>query len=237
MTAIDETTHLPLRIRECFAYVDAHDEEMKIQFARIAVLYQDVMLEMYGVTNAGDLRGLKNSTDANQRFYFLRRGLASVWEVKQAVDVLQQNKAFKRLKATMGTETRQTWEDAVNFFQAHGGDLRTWRNDQGGHFLAVAAKFAIDNVDVGLRDSLVVFKKGDGPGVGMPFAYQLVAVALTRYKREDEDFEQALTRIFGLMTQAHIQTVRVGQVLATEHLVKYVDADFSRSASPSASSS
>jgi len=220
MCEITKTTEYCINIKNTFSFTNEDEEKMQIQMARLSVLYQDILIELDGALEAAELKELRHSDESNRRFYFVRRGLGTTWEIKQAVDVLQMNKAFQGLKTTMRKENRDMWDDAVKFFQEHQGDLKRWRNDQGGHFTDVAAKFAIDNMPPELKGEIVVFKQGEGAGAMMPFSYQLVAVALSMYRSPDEDFQQHFDRMFGLMRDSHMHAVRIGHVIVGEHLLR-----------------
>lgn len=79
----------------------------------------------------------------------------------------------------------------MRFFQTNQRFLKDWRNDVGGHFLDGAAEYAIDNVHSDAVGTIEIYRRGSGADIKMPFAYELVAVALVKNrdaKTPEEDF-------------------------------------------------
>jgi hypothetical protein len=94
---IKSTTRVghPARV---FRYSDEDEKKMQVQFARICVLYDDLMLEYAGAEAEG-IKMLDGSGRDARRFYFVRRQLGTLSELRGAVAVLNANKAFQRRRA------------------------------------------------------------------------------------------------------------------------------------------
>src|SRR5262245_9665695 len=74
-------------VRGVFHYSDDDEKRMRVQVARIAVLYDDLMLEYDGAQE--DNIPLLDRTSVNaRRFYFVRRTLGTLMELKSAFVVL-----------------------------------------------------------------------------------------------------------------------------------------------------
>lgn len=79
-----------------FQYSDDDDDEkrMQVQFARVCVLYDDLMLEYAGA--AEDAIPILNGSGLNaRRFYFVRRQLGTLSELRGAIVVLNANKTSR----------------------------------------------------------------------------------------------------------------------------------------------
>jgi hypothetical protein len=192
---------------------------MMAQVARICVLYEDFMFEVNQIV--GGLGGQSSGyADIQRNFYFVRRAMATTWEMKQAVDVLGLNPVFKARKAKLGPRLVKTWDDAVRFFQQHQVVLKAFRNDYGGHFTDAAAKYAIENMPPQLQGKLVVFETEKGAGLEMPFAGQILAVGLVKDRPESQDYEQFLGSTFTLMVEAQGHALHVAHIIADEFFLK-----------------
>ncbi len=98
--------------------------------------------------------------------------------------------------------------------------LAEWRNDVGGHFHDDAARYAVDAISETTVGTVELYKTSDrSADIRMPFAYELVAVAMTRNKgqrTEREFLDESLTFLFRAFTAAHEAVT----VLATNWLLK-----------------
>jgi hypothetical protein len=94
-----------------FQYTTDDEKKMQVQFARIAVLYNDLALETLGANEESipllDMAGMNA-----RRFYFVRRSIATVSEWN-AIRVLNANKTFKGRKNAWPETPLREWEDLV----------------------------------------------------------------------------------------------------------------------------
>jgi hypothetical protein len=164
-----------------FRYGDADEKATKVQFARLCVLYDDLQLE-FAAANEETMPPLDKSGRDNRRFYFVRRTLATLMELRGAIAVLDQNATFQARKAAWPTGARDGWDKAAAFFTANHKFLKNWRNDVGGHFLDESAEFAIDNIEDDAVGTIELFRRGSGADVRIKFAFSLVAVALIKQR-------------------------------------------------------
>jgi len=88
---------------------------MQAQFARLCVLYDDLMLE-YAGADEESIPVLDGSGLNARRFYFVRRQLGTLAELRSAVAVLNANTTFQRRKAGWPKEMRERWDEVVAFF-------------------------------------------------------------------------------------------------------------------------
>jgi hypothetical protein len=128
------------------------------------------------------LQPLNGTSVETRRFYFVRRTLATLTEIEGALHKLNSNKEFDRIKSGMHPDSLKAWNKAITFFAKEHAFLKNWRNDIGGHFLDAAATYAIDAVRPSTAGTIEVYRLEKGADVRMPFAYELLAVAMTRNK-------------------------------------------------------
>lgn len=191
---------------------------MQIQLARICVLYEDLQIEFAGAI-ADQIEQLDQTDATTRRFYFVRRTLATLTEIESAINQLQMNACFRAAKAWWSVESLKTWDEAVAFFSGGHAFLRQWRNDLGGHFHDSAAEFAIDNIDDRTIGMMEVYLRGRGADVKMPFAYELVAVAMTKNNAALQNESDFLHESFSFLLQAGKMATYASQVLVKEMIV------------------
>src|SRR6266403_4288058 len=91
--------------------------EMHALIARLAVLYEDLRIETFGIVAAKDSLGMLDYTDSKYRVnYFLRRSIATLIEIAEAIRMLNEDPDFQNVK--IGFDERNTirWKRAVRFF-------------------------------------------------------------------------------------------------------------------------
>jgi len=201
-----------------FRYSDDDEKRMQVQFARLCVLYDDLMLEYAGADEESipvlDASGLNA-----RRFYFVRRQLGTLAELRGAVAVLNANKTLQRRKAGWPKEMREGWDKVVAFFAENHEFLKDWRNDVGGHFHDKAAEFAIDNIEADTVGAIEIYRRGAGADVRMKFAYDLVAVAMIKNRdHATQTAEEFLKDAFTFLVDAMKASIDAAQIITTTEL-------------------
>lgn len=215
---LDERTYT-FNLKAAFAHRDDADHLMLVQVARICVVYENFMLEVGEVQEA--MAAPRGYDRVHRLSYFGFRVLASTWELKQAVDVLCMNPAFKERRKGFEARIGRIWDGAVKFFQANGDKLKAYRNDYAGHFTDGAAKHALDRMPPHLSGDVVVSSKRPGwATVRMPFAGQILAVGLTKDSPSPETPEEFLTEMMNLIVQAQNHALDVGHIIAAEFFIR-----------------
>jgi hypothetical protein len=205
-----------------FRYETEDEKRMQVQFARLCVLYDDLMLE-FAAANEDAIPLLDKSGRDNRRFYFVRRTLGTLSEVRGAIAVLEQNQTFREHKARWEKGARDGWDKAAAFFTANHKFLKEWRNDVGGHFHDEAAAFAIDNVEPDAVGAIELYRTGRGANVRMKFSYSLVAVAMVKLRDPaTQDVEHFLKEAFTFLVDAVRHASNAVQIVAlTEVLDRF----------------
>jgi hypothetical protein len=206
-------------LADIFRYTDEDEKQMQVQLARICVLYDDLMLEHAGADEES-IGVLDRSGLNGRRFYFVRRQLGTLSELRSAICVLNGNKSFKKRKEAWPSAHQNGWNKSVSFFEANHKFLKDWRNDVGGHFLDAAAAFAIDNVEAETVGVIEIYRRGSGADVRMKFAYDLVAVAMTKNQKNNQSVEEFLEKAFTFLLEAMKASVDALQILATNEIFR-----------------
>jgi hypothetical protein len=186
---------------------------MQVQFARTTVLYGDLILE-FTAANEESIPLLDGTGRDARRFYFVRRTLGTLSDLRGAIAVLEKNKTFLQRTSRWPEAAQKGWNAAAAFFDENHDFLKSWRNDVRGHFLDKVAEFAIDNVEAETVGSIELYRRGNGADVRMKFAYDLVAVALVKnYDGEKQTTDEFLTVAFTFLKDAVRHCINVVQIL------------------------
>ena len=141
------------RLRDVFR--SERNDLFDAQVARLCVLYEDLRIEMTGIAERSlpALDVLDPETDHPdhperignfRQFYFMRRSIATTFEFASALRLLSENPTFAVLARTFDDYSRETWNNAIAFFDKERESvIRAIRNDIGGHFGQKAARSAL----------------------------------------------------------------------------------------------
>jgi len=191
-------------IKWAFRWTSDVERKLRSEVARLCVLYEDLRIEDIGAV-LEELPALDAAGRDWRRFYFVRRTLATLSEIRGAMNVLEQNSLFRKEKARFPDDQRALWDEAYAFFEGPGRDfLKAWRNDFGGHFKSAAAAFAIADIhetDVGACE--ISSQPKSAGNARLPFVWDLVAVALMKDKPADQSDLQFFDESFTRLREAH----------------------------------
>ena len=123
------------------------EPELLNGIARLAILYEDLRLEM------GEFRDLhrrvivEGESGMDQRVsYFLRRALATLIEFGGDLTVVRKSGEFKKAELWLTAMDSRNIADADRFMQQNWAQLKKLRNAFAGHIKADAVDFAIKNL-------------------------------------------------------------------------------------------
>ncbi len=203
-----------------FRFSDNHEKEMRVQLARVCVLYGDLLLEFRG-TDAERLDAIDRWGVGVRQHYFIRRTLGTLSEMEGAVNQLNLNRAFKLSKRGWKKENLAWWDAAVRFFAKHHEFLKAWRNDVGGHFLDDAAEYAIDNMPKARVGAIEMeFLDNGGIEVHYKFAHELMLLGLTKNKDKADEFMTFYQTSMDWLASAVGHAFKVSQVLGVELILE-----------------
>lgn len=206
-------------VADVFRYTSADEKAMHVQMARLCVLSEDLEIEWTGA-DAHEIAELDKTDLETRRFYFVRRTLATLTEIESAFTRLNMNPEFKTLKGKMPKEALTAWDDAIKFFSTEHAFLKDWRNDIGGHFQEAASTYAVDNVEPATVGVIEIYRRGKGADCRMPFAYQLVAVAMTKNKGAQQTVTDFLERAFTFLGDAMYHARTGIQILTNVYILQ-----------------
>ncbi len=174
--------------------------EMHALIARLAVLYEDLRIETFGIVEES-LGRLDYSSKPYRTNYFLRRSIATLIEVAEAIRMLDGDSDFQHVKSKFDRQHTIRWKRAIRFFGRFEPILKKVRNDIGGHFGHAAARYAIENVDNSIVAEIEL--RNEGPsrvGVKLHFAGDIAVTAMLRHRgnQSPEDFAMEIMRIVAL---------------------------------------
>lgn len=173
-----------IRMRELTeVFASAHGEFAHAHMARLAVLYEDLRIEVIGAAQVS-IPVLDTTDERYRRNYFLRRGIATLLEFAETIRLLDECPEFKAVKARFDTNLISLWDKGLRFFWRHEQFFRKVRNDIGGHFGLTAALFAA----VGKIEA-----RGEKT-MHLHFAGELVATATLRHLQASTN-EQRFSRL------------------------------------------
>jgi hypothetical protein len=180
----------------------ARGDDFNARFARLGVLYEDLSIEVAGIT------ALKQSFPAMEKLgyqyrqqYFARRAIGTLLEFAEAIRALGRTAQFSELIAALDSEQIQVWKDASDFFDVNEPVVRRIRNDVGGHFGEAASRHAVRHID---RESTAAFTLeydiNRGMRVTFGFAGEIAATALLRHAKGENTEDQARF-VFALLAE------------------------------------
>jgi hypothetical protein len=211
----DVTSH-ERNLREVFTA----GRTLSVHIARLSVLFEDLRLESFGAREMGPLEPLDKIGKHYRYFYFLRRMLVSLDEFAGALNQVNANVEWKRIRATFDSETEKRWDGAVKYFGAIRQKWQELRNWIGGHFLEKAAAFAIDNFneDATGKIEIVMDHEERKGGIRLLYVEEIVATAMKQRlgsgEHSEEEFRAYINDLFTVMMTAVNEAVKAVHVIA-----------------------
>ena len=180
--------------------------EMHALIARLAVLYEDLRIETFGMVV--DSLPKLDYTDKGYRVnYFLRRSIATLIEVAETFRILDENQDFQRIKAAFDNQHMIRWNRTMRFFKRFEPVLKLVRNDIGGHFGYKAARYAIENISSSVVAQIELCNEGPSRvGVKLHFAGDIAVTAMLRHRGDESDNDFAM-RIMKIVALGYKQSI------------------------------
>lgn len=207
-------------LKDVFAWSDDAEKEMQVQFARLSVLFEDLMLEHAGA-RAEDIGIFDGSGRLQRQFYFVRRAINTIAEMAQAIHVLNMNRAFKQHKRSIDRWQRDRWDEAAKFFARNNEFLNTWRDDMGGHFLDRTAKHALEKMDATVVGTMEIYQVPSSDrmhNVRFKYAYDIVAGGISRRMTDGDEFAGFAERSFEFVYEAWGHAAQAVHTVVQTHL-------------------
>ena len=189
--------------------------ELNRRLARLVVLHEDLRIEFFAAAEE-EISFLDHAGDLYRRLYFIRRAVLTTLEVKGALQQLDQLPEFRELQRFWNAQEIAAWRAAVTFLKDNDRQLKTVRDDVGGHFSQTAAAYAVDNMPGTVVGTLTIQEgsKHNTAGAMLRFADAIVLTAMTRHKGE-KDARDFYTETLQLLKQA------LSHITQQVHVVTY----------------
>jgi hypothetical protein len=173
------------------------ESDLLNQVACLAVLYEDLRIELNGLKTGEERLGDLDTLGWNYRFfYFLRRSLVTLCEFRGALTRIGMSPEFKEAKDALALHHRQHIADADRFFQEHADLLKGLRNDLGGHLKDRVVKFAAGHLDNAVGKAIWNSSpEGEVLALELHFALDVVCQSLCSKFEEGKDAVEELHRI------------------------------------------
>ena len=201
------------------------DRDLAVHVARLSVLFEDLRLEESATRHVEPISAIDTLGKNYRYFYFLRRMLVTLDEFASALNQLNRNPEWKKMRARFDTETEHRWDAAVKYFAHNRPKWPDLRNEIGGHFKESAARFAVEN----FRDSatgkieIVMNREEQTGGIRLFYAEEIVAVNLSRSlgpgQHSDEEVARCVNDLFTVMMTAANEAVRAMHEIAVVYVV------------------
>lgn len=164
---------------------------MDAQIARLFVLYEDLRIELTGITQHSiPVLDILDPFDEREPIsvgqyrlhYFLRRSIGTIYEFAEGLRLLNREREFLDVKNVFEDVHSDIWGKAVVFFDQNENVIQNIRNDIGGHFGQKAAMYAVANLKPETIGQVERFDRGDRrTDIRFHLAGELAAVALCRH--------------------------------------------------------
>jgi len=212
--------HTHTRVRALKPLFADGDPEVMRHFIRLVVAYEDLRIETQGIL-INDIEPMDLVSRDYRQLYFVRRGLASVLEVEQAVHALNKSTAFKEIKKTFARKSAKVWAEAVSFFATHHEALNSRRGHYSGHFSNQAADAVVDTlVKSPTAQGVLDILKRPGENTEQRvfrFAWQFVSSGMA-VDRGDESIESFIPKVFTLIVEAMTHATNAVAVIGEEYI-------------------
>lgn len=123
------------------------NDKLAACIARLCVLREDFLLESNGIL-ARAIPELDGVFEQYRGFYFFRNNLRTLFEIKSALQTVQQNSEFKRMLARQSPADRTEFQRLMRDFNKSHTLLKDLRNAIGGHVLQANVEAALNDTDL-----------------------------------------------------------------------------------------
>jgi hypothetical protein len=151
------------------------NDPVAIPFARLCILREDLFLE-FQASIAEDIDALDGNSAIWRKIYFFRKLSGTLFEIRSAVETLQQEKIFKMALSKWPSELQGEFKKFVcDLSRAH--DLiKNLRHAVGGHVLHKDVKKALDTMDSDRKGLIEIGRTRDA--IHYKFSAELIMAIL-----------------------------------------------------------
>ena len=205
------------RLKPIFSTSDA---EFGPLIARLTVLYEDLRIEVAGLSERG-FDSMDVTSAQYRRLYFLRRSMITLVEFRATLQRLSENSAFRALRAHFDDECEQRLSRAETFFGQHHAVLKAIRNDCGGHFqLRTANSVVHEHLHDETTGAMEVDfgRLGDRVEIHLRFAVEFVGSSVVLQQPKGVELDSFVKELFQTIREGWMHVVAVVHVLIKSYL-------------------
>src|ERR1700681_1036478 len=136
-----ETYIRQIKVRKWFPA----DDPFAAHVARLCILREDFAIEMSGI-HASGIKKLDGNDVVWRKFYFWRRLVGTLDEIRSALRTLQQLPDFQLIVNEQTREWRRWFDSSINELEKDRELIKTTRNSLGGHVLHSAVQTALHSM-------------------------------------------------------------------------------------------
>lgn len=201
------------------------DRDLAVQVTRLSVLFEDLRLEQRALRHTEPISEIDTLGKNYRYFYFLRRMLVTLDEFASALNQINGNREWKRIRARFDRETEGRWDAVVKYFVRNRQKWSDLRNEIGGHFKESAARFFVDNTRNASTGKIEIVMNAEEQtgGIRLLYAEEIVAVNLLRGlgpgQPSDEEVERCVNKLLTVMMEAANEAVRAVHEVALVYVV------------------
>jgi hypothetical protein len=128
----------------------AGSSDLLNQIAHLAILFEDLRIEVAGVQALDDTLGAMDTIKSNyRRLYFVRRTLVTLSEVATCIKGVAASAEFRSRKAELQRKHSEHVDEANKYFSKNIGLIPRFRNEFGAHLDKTAAARATSLLGIG----------------------------------------------------------------------------------------
>jgi hypothetical protein len=121
------------------------NDPLAAHIARLCILREDFAIEMSGI-HAAEIKTLDGNDVVYRKFYFWRRLVVTLGEIRSALRTLQQLPDFQLIVNEQTCEWRQWFDSSIAELENDRELIKTTRNSLGGHVLHTAMQAALNSM-------------------------------------------------------------------------------------------
>ncbi len=203
-------------IKEMYRFLPS--SELNTRVARLAVLYEDLRIEMFAIAEPS-IPILDYTDEKYRRLYFVRRAIATLVEFRGALMRINQCPEFSTIKSRFTPVELSQWQNSHKFFETNKEFFKKVRDDTGGHFQENAANYSLGNIVPSYPAMVDLVKEEEGAGIKLTFVGELVAVAITKHK-ENQSREEYFELLIGLIRQGFENALIPTHIIFNHYLLE-----------------
>lgn len=196
------------------ARVFSKKDRSAAQMARLAVLFEDLRVEILGMSMTPEMPFLADCSYRYRELYFIRRSTATLYEFVHALGQIEKTEEFQSW--TLTAEESVIWADARDQLKTHQKFYTTIRNYIGGHFGQQAAEKAVNHLRSETVGRIELRSYGGTGGATLHFAGEIAATTLNKLC-EGKTIEERAGILMTRLRDSYMLAARATNIVARHY--------------------